>query len=115
MADPANDGCFQFFFNPDHPPRRGESFTFADHTKFAGHKNLIAEMVARLTAPDDPIPLLFVTGASGSGKSACVPTGVFPAREQHDAALSVNWAVFRVSGIDHFQDKRFHTKETLMN
>ena len=29
-----------------------QSFTYADHTKYAGREKLIAETVARLTAPD---------------------------------------------------------------
>ena len=53
-----------------------QSFTYADHAKYAGREKLIAETVARLTAPDDPLSLLFVTGASGSGKSSFVQAGV---------------------------------------
>ena len=74
-----------------------QSFTYADHAKYAGREKLIAETVARLTAPDDPLALLFVTGASGSGKSSFVQAGVLPALEKHYAALSVKWAVFRPS------------------
>ncbi len=74
-----------------------QSFTYADHIKYAGREKLIAETVARLTAPDDPLALLFVTGASGSGKSSFVQAGVLPALEKHYAALSVKWAVFRPS------------------
>src|SRR5512136_447636 len=66
-----------------------QSFTYADRAKYAGRERLIAETVARLTAPDDPLALLFVTGASGSGKSSFVQAGVLPALEQHYAALSV--------------------------
>ena len=74
-----------------------QSFTYADHAKYAGREKLIAEAVARLTAPDDPLALHFVTGASGSGKSSFVQAGVLPALEKHYAALSVKWAVFRPS------------------
>ena len=74
-----------------------QSFTYADHAKYAGREKLIAETVARLTAPDDPLALLFITGASGSGKSSFVQAGVLPALEKHYAALSVKWAVFRPS------------------
>jgi hypothetical protein len=66
-----------------------QSFTYADHAKYAGREKLIAETVARLTTPDDPLALLFVTGASGSGKSSFVQAGVLPALENHYAALSV--------------------------
>jgi hypothetical protein len=74
-----------------------QSFTYADCAKYAGREKLIAETVARLTMPDDPLALLFVTGASGSGKSSFVQAGVLPALEKHYAALSVKWAVFRPS------------------
>ena len=74
-----------------------QSFTYADHAKYAGREKLIAQTVTRLTAPDDPLALLFVTGASGSGKSSFVQAGVLPALEKHYAALSVKWAVFRPS------------------
>ena len=73
------------------------SFTYADHAKYAGREKLITETVTRLTTPDDPLALLFVTGASGSGKSSFVQAGVLPALEKHYAALSVKWAVFRPS------------------
>ena len=66
-----------------------QSFTYADHAKYAGREKLIAETVARLTAPDDPLALLFVTGASGSGKSSFVQSGVLPALGKHYAALWV--------------------------
>ena len=74
-----------------------QSFTYADCAKYAGREKLIAETVARLTAPNDPLALLFITGASGSGKSSFVQAGVLPALEKHYAALSVKWAVFRPS------------------
>ncbi len=63
-----------------------QSFTYADHAKYAGREKLIAETVACLTAPDDPLSLLFVTGASGSGKSSFVQAGVLPALEKHYAS-----------------------------
>jgi len=74
-----------------------QSFTYADHAKYAGREKLIADTVAQLTAPDDPLALLFVTGASGSGKSSFGQAGVLPALEQHYATLSVKYAVFRPS------------------
>src|SRR5512136_729549 len=74
-----------------------QSFTYADHAKYAGRETWIAETVKRLTASEDPLALIFVTGASGSGKSSFVQAGVLPAVEKHYAALSVKWAVFRPS------------------
>jgi hypothetical protein len=67
-----------------------QSFTYADCAKYAGREKLIADAVARLATPDDPLTLLFVTGASGSGKSSFVQAGVLPALEKHYAALSVD-------------------------
>jgi hypothetical protein len=72
-----------------------QSFTYADHAKYAGREKLIAETVVCLTVPDEPLALLFVTGASGSGKSSFVQAGVVPALEQHYVAPSVTWVVFR--------------------
>ncbi len=96
-----------------------QSFTCADHLKYAGREKLIAETVARLTAPDDPLALLFVTGASGSGKSSFVQAGVLPALEKHYAALAVKWAVFPSltrSALCHWPISCYHfckPKETL--
>ncbi len=47
-----------------------QSFTYADHARYAGREKLIADTVTRLAAPGDPLSLLFVTGASGSGESS---------------------------------------------
>ena len=74
-----------------------QSFTYADHAKYAGREKLITETVARLTTPDDPLALLFVTGASGSGKSSFVQAGVLPALKKHYDKLNVEYAVFRPS------------------
>jgi WD40 repeat protein len=74
-----------------------QSFTYADHAKYAGREKLVAETVAHLAAPDDPLALMFVTGASGSGKSSFVQAGVLPALEKHYATLNLKWAVFRPS------------------
>ncbi len=74
-----------------------QSYTYTDHAKYAGRENQITETVARLSAPDDPLRLLFITGASGSGKSSFVQAGLLPALEKHYSALSVKWAVFRPS------------------
>ena len=71
-----------------------QSFTYVDHAKCAGREKLIAETVARLTAPADPLALLFVTGVSGSGKSSL--------RELHALLrrripVSVAWFACRIS------------------
>jgi formylglycine-generating enzyme required for sulfatase activity len=74
-----------------------QSFTYADQAKYAGREQLIAETVARLTAVDDPLTLLFVTGASGSGKSSFVQAGILPALRKHYDKQNLEYAVFRPS------------------
>ena len=74
-----------------------QSFTYTDSAKYAGREKLIAETVACLTAPDDPLALLFVTGASGSGKSSFVQAGVLPALRSWYSKQNLEWAVFRPS------------------
>lgn len=71
------------------------SFIYADRAKYAGHEKRIAETVTQLTAPGAAIPLLFITGASGSGKSSFAQAGLVPALETHYAALTVKLAVVR--------------------
>src|SRR5262245_55499199 len=46
------------------------AFTFEDHAKYGGRRAHIEQTVATLTAPDALLSLLFITGASGSGKSS---------------------------------------------
>lgn len=52
------------------------AFTYADRAKYAGRQQQIAAALSKLTDP--PRVLLFVTGASGSGKSSFVRAGVIP-------------------------------------
>jgi WD40 repeat protein len=72
-----------------------QTFTYADHGKYAGRAQLIRETLARLTAPDASLALLFITGGSGSGKSSFAQAGLLPALEAHYSALSLKHAVFR--------------------
>ncbi|MEP7200860.1 MAG: hypothetical protein ABI874_13640, partial [Chloroflexota bacterium] len=74
-----------------------QTFTYADHAKFGGRQQAIRETVAKLTVPDAPLSLLFVTGASGSGKSSFAQAGLLPALEHFYATLTLKWAVFRPS------------------
>jgi len=74
------------------------AFTYADAKKYAGREKLIAETVARITNPASPIPLLFVTGASGSGKSSFAQAGLLPALETFYANFTVKRAVMRPAG-----------------
>ncbi len=75
------------------------AFTYADQASFAGREREVAATVARLTAPGAPRPLLFVTGASGSGKSSFAQAGLLPALEAHyrQRHLVARHAVFRPS------------------
>ncbi|MCC7165683.1 MAG: WD40 repeat domain-containing protein [Anaerolineae bacterium] len=72
-----------------------KSFTYADHQKYAGREALIGETVAKMTAPGLPLSLLFVTGASGSGKSSFAQAGLIPALESHFRKFTVEHAVMR--------------------
>lgn len=74
------------------------AFTYADRAKYAGRENLVAETVTRITAPAAPIPLLFVTGASGSGKSSFAQAGLLPALEEFYGEFTVKRAVMRPAG-----------------
>lgn len=70
-------------------------FTYSDREKYAGRKTLIAGTVAQMTNASAPIVLLFITGASGSGKSSFAQAGLLPALKAHYAALDVRLAVLR--------------------
>jgi WD40 repeat protein/energy-coupling factor transporter ATP-binding protein EcfA2 len=59
------------------------SFTYNDRAIYAGHKSSIATSVSRLTTPGKQQVLLFITGASGSGKSSLAQAGLIPALETH--------------------------------
>lgn len=71
------------------------SFTYAERAKYAGRATLIGATVARMTVPGAPQPLLFITGASGCGKSSFAQAGLVPALEQHYRVLTVKHAVLR--------------------
>src|SRR5690349_4019693 len=55
------------------------AFTFDDQHSFTGRSGEIKDAVRRLTDPEGPRVLLFVTGASGCGKSSFAQAGVLPA------------------------------------
>ncbi|MEP7198425.1 MAG: hypothetical protein ABI874_01295, partial [Chloroflexota bacterium] len=74
-----------------------QSFEYKDRAKYGGRKQDIETAVTKLTAPGAPQSLLFVTGASGSGKSSFAQAGLLPALEKHYAAFTVKHAVFRPS------------------
>ncbi|TAH53434.1 MAG: hypothetical protein EYC68_03410 [Chloroflexota bacterium] len=74
------------------------AFTYADAKKYAGREKLIAETVARIPSPTAPISLLFITGASGSGKSSFAQAGLLPALEKFYQGFDVKHAVMRPAG-----------------
>ncbi len=77
----------------DNPYRGLASYTYATRDFYGGREQAIREAVARLTAPGDEPVLLFVTGASGSGKSSFAQPGLVPALQDAYAAQgrTVGW------------------------
>lgn len=75
------------------------SFTYADRTVYAGRDNEIRETLEKLTSPSQQQTLLFVTGASGCGKSSFAQAGMLPALETYynQRHLFVSYSVFRPS------------------
>lgn len=71
------------------------AFTFDDRDAFTGRADKINEAVRMLTDPAGPRTLLFVTGASGCGKSSFAQAGVQPALVAHYAQRT--FAVAHVS------------------
>lgn len=73
------------------------AFTYADRDKFAGRSRSIAEAIEKITRPRSKPVLLFITGASGSGKSSFAQAGLLPALEDHyrQRKMSVQTAVFQ--------------------
>lgn len=73
------------------------SFTYADRDCFAGRERLVnAAQQWLVGTPGDEHTLLFVSGASGSGKSSLAQAGIIPALEQHykQRNLTTRQAVF---------------------
>jgi len=75
------------------------SFTYKDREAFAGREVITTKALRLLTAPGEERALLFITGASGSGKSSFVQAGLFPALEEHyqQQGLITGKAMFRPS------------------
>jgi len=61
------------------------AFTYAERDRYAGRKAEIDQAIAQLTDHGSECVLLFVTGASGSGKSSFAQAGLLPALEEHYA------------------------------
>lgn len=75
------------------------SFTYSDRSSYAGRSGAIESALHLLTAPGARHSLLFITGASGSGKSSFAQAGLLPALHAYYARrdLRVRHAVFRPS------------------
>jgi WD40 repeat protein len=81
-----------------HNPYLGlASYTYATRAFYGGRETQIRDAVARLTTPGDEPVVLFVTGASGSGKSSIAQAGLVPALEEAYTAKGrqVRWSVMR--------------------
>jgi formylglycine-generating enzyme required for sulfatase activity len=72
------------------------SFTYDDRELFVGRETELADALTMLTRPDQSQTLLFVTGASGSGKSSFVQAALIPSLETYyqKRRLSVQHSVF---------------------
>jgi hypothetical protein len=75
------------------------SFTYDDRESYAGRERTIEFAVQKLTEPGAQRTLLFITGASGSGKSSFDQAGLLPALEVYYAqrGFTAHGAVFRPS------------------
>jgi hypothetical protein len=58
------------------------SYTYATRAFYGGREQQLRAAVQRLTAPGAERVMLFVTGASGSGKSSFAQAGLLPALEE---------------------------------
>ena len=76
-----------------------QAFTYNERDRYAGREKLTEEALHLLVSPDDPRNLLFVTGASGSGKSSFVQAGLLPKIISHfeQKGFTVHYSVFRPS------------------
>jgi formylglycine-generating enzyme required for sulfatase activity len=78
-----------------------QAFRYADRASYAGRSQIIAALVRRIAASERPWPLLFILGASGSGKSSLARAGLLPALEAHYTALG-----YTVRLVDDFRPSR---------
>jgi WD40 repeat protein len=81
----------------DNPYLGLAAFTYAERAKYAGRERVVEQAVELLTTPGEQRTLLFITGASGSGKSSLAQAGLLPALEQHYGSDNLYRAVFRPS------------------
>jgi signal transduction histidine kinase len=60
-----------------------QAFTYHERDRYAGREKLTNEALQRLISSENQCNLLFVTGASGSGKSSFAQAGLLPALISH--------------------------------
>lgn len=75
------------------------AFTYSHRAAFGGREAVTRAAVDKITKPGSQQTLLFITGASGSGKSSFAQAGLLPALEgfYHERNKGVARAVFRPS------------------
>ena len=74
-----------------------KAFTYADRPLYAGRNDEIQRAVDCVATPGQTRSILFITGASGSGKSSFVQAGVVPKIEQFYLNKTVKYHVIRPS------------------
>jgi hypothetical protein len=76
-----------------------QAFTYDERDRYAGREKLTAEALQLLVSPDEQRNLLFITGASGSGKSSFAQAGLLPTLISYyeQKGFKVYHAVFRPS------------------
>jgi WD40 repeat protein len=73
------------------------SYTYATREFYGGREPHVRDAVTRLTEPGEEPVLMFVTGASGSGKSSFAQAGLLPALEEAYALQrrGMRWSITR--------------------
>jgi signal transduction histidine kinase len=76
-----------------------QAFTYNERDRYAGREKLTEEVLQLLVSPDEQRNLLFITGASGSGKSSFAQAGLLPALISYydQKGFKVHHAIFRPS------------------
>jgi WD40 repeat protein len=76
-----------------------KSFSYDERHFYAGREVEVNDALKLLTTSDTNLPILFITGASGSGKSSFAQAGLLPALQEHyeKRGYTVNRAIIRPS------------------